>query len=404
MKTSKCLMTWGLLSWLALSLPACSGDEVPEALSGTEQTAQASQGQITLKIQTPVPESVVLTKATYQTAEEARVYQLGIYIFKKGNGEGDADSNYTFLEYRSFGDLNGNSSLVGENGTGTFVTNIPIESGWKGKTIKVLLTANEEVRTTPSVNETTLADFKQTLLKRELNEQANADVLVMNDAGTRMQFPMSATAYKYPSSGAEKVEEVEIGSDENQSITLAASLVRCLARVDVFNDTPNLTITGIRTFQACDKGLLFPTGGGVLQPDGVEKISLKPLKSYFNGAATIPYVTPVNPDDVNSRRAANTRTAFYLCEQDVAAAGTSPVIAIGYTLDIDGTTKSGGVYVYFKEASNFREVVRNTLYRIRLGDGTKVDSDASVSIEVNDWESEDIFAVLNDTSGSGGTD
>ena len=74
MKTSKCLMTWGLLSWLALSLPACSGDEVPEALSGTEQTAQASQGQITLKIQAPVPESVVLTKA-YQTAEEARVYQ-----------------------------------------------------------------------------------------------------------------------------------------------------------------------------------------------------------------------------------------------------------------------------------------------------------------------------------------
>ena len=87
MKTSKCLMTWGLLSWLALSLPACSGDEVPEALSGTEQTAQASQGQITLKIQAPVPESVVLTKATYQTAEEARVYQLGIYIFEKGSGE-----------------------------------------------------------------------------------------------------------------------------------------------------------------------------------------------------------------------------------------------------------------------------------------------------------------------------
>ena len=378
MKTSKCLMTWGLLSWLALSLPACSGDEVPEALSGTEQTAQASQGQITLKIQTPVPESVVLTKATYQTAEEARVYQLGIYIFKKGEGTGD--DNYTLLASKTDID-GGSSSLVGENGTGTYVTNITIPDAWKNKTIKVLVTANELV--TEPTESTTLADFKKELLNRVAADQNDADVLVMNDAG-RMQFPMSATAYQYTTGNP---QEITIPEGDNPSITLAASLVRCLARVDVFNDTPNLTITGIRTFQACDKGLLFPTGGGVLQPDGVEKISLKPLKSYFNGAATIPYVTPVNPDDVNSRRAANTHTAFYLCEQDVESLATSPVISIGYTLDIEGMSKPGMVSVYFKNGSDFQDVERNTLYRIRLGDGTKVDSDMSVRIEVNDWDS-----------------
>lgn len=402
MKTSKCLMTWGLLSWLALSLPACSGDEVPEALSGTEQTAQASQGQITLKIQAPVPESVVLTKATYQTAEEARVYQLGIYIFEKGSGSTDAD--YTFSKFLSFGDLNGNSSLVGENGTGTFVTNIPIEDTWKGETIKVLLTANEEVAQLD--NTTTLEVFKKTLLRRELIEPANADMLVMNESGrgTRMQFPMSATAYQYASGNS---QEITIPEGDNPSITLAASLVRCLARVDVFNDTPNLTITSVRASNAHNKGSLFNLKNeAVVVPINLSsefgKVSLNPLKSYFNGAAKIPYVTPVNPDDVNSRRAANTRTAFYLCEQDVDAAATSPVISIGYTLDIEGKSKPGMVSVYFRDGTNFQDVVRNTLYRIRLGDGTKVDSDMSVRIEVDDWDSEEIYAVLDPTTDGSG--
>lgn len=388
MKTSKCLMTWGLLSWLALSLPACSGDEVPEALSGTEQTAQASQGQITLKIQAPVPESVVLTKA-YQTAEEARVYQLGIYIFEKGSGVGDAA--YTLLyKNEDYGD--GNSSLVGENGTGTFVTNIPIEDTWKGKTIKVLLTANEPV-TEPSVGTTTtLADFKKELLDRVAADQNDADVLVTNTTKNRMQIPMSATAYNY----SDRSSEITIPTEDKPSITLAATLVRCVARVDVFNDTPNLTITGIRTFEAISKGLLFSTGSSILEPtENVDKISLKPLVRYFNGAATIPYVTPVDPSSEDSRRAANTRTAFYLYEQHVASLATSPVVSIGYTLDIEGKSKPGMVSVYFKDGTNFQDVKRNTLYRIRLGDGTKVDSDMSVRIEVDEWDSEEIYAVLD---------
>lgn len=394
-------MTWGLLSWLALSLPACSGDEVPEALSGTEQTAQASQGQITLKIQAPVPESVVLTKATYQTAEEARVYQLGIYIFEKGEGEGDAA--YTLLDSKTdIGD--GNSSLVGENGTGTYVTNITIPDAWKNKTIKVLVTANEEVD--EPTESTTLADFKKELLNRVAADQNDADVLVMNESGsgTRMQFPMSATAHNY--SGGSSEITIPNGTDPI-SITLAASLVRCLARVDVFNDTPNLTITSVRASYAHNKGSLFNLKNeAVVVPIDLSlefgKVSLNPLKSYFNGAAKIPYVTPVNPDDVNSRRAANTHTAFYLCEQDVESLATSPVISIGYTLDIEGMSKPGMVSVYFKNGSDFQDVERNTLYRIRLGDGTKVDSDMSVRIEVNDWDSEEIYAVLDpDHDGSG---
>ena len=320
MKTSKCLMTWGLLSWLALSLPACSGDEVPEALSGTEQTAQASQGQITLKIQAPVPESVVLTKA-YQTAEEARVYQLGIYIFKKGEGTGD--DNYTLLASKTDID-GGSSSLVGENGTGTYVTNITIPDAWKNKTIKVLVTANELV--TEPTESTTLADFKKELLNRVAADQNDADVLVTNTTKNRMQIPMSATAYQYASGNP---QEITISNDDNPSITLAATLVRCVARVDVFNDTPNLTITGIRAFEATNKGLLF-SAGSLLEPtEGVAKISLKPLVRYFNGAATIPYVTPVDPSSEDSRRAANTRTAFYLYEQHVASFATSPVVSIG---------------------------------------------------------------------------
>ena len=287
---------------------------------------------------------------------------------------------------------------MGENGTGTFVTNISIENNWKGKTIKVLVTANEPV-TEPSKGETTLAAFKDELLDRVAVDQNDADVLVTNTTKNRMQIPMSATAYQYASGNP---QEITISNDDNPSITLAATLVRCVARVDVFNDTPNLTITGIRAFEAINKGLLF-SAGSLLEPtEGVAKISLKPLVRYFNGAATIPYVTPVDPSSEDSRRAANTRTAFYLYEQHVASLATSPVVSIGYTLDIEGKSKPGMVSVYFRDGANFQDVERNTLYRIRLGDGTKVDSDMSVRVETVDWDTQDIFAVLDPTNDESG--
>lgn len=318
-----------------------------------------------------------MSRATHE-AEEYEVNKLGVYLFL-ADDEGE-DSDYKLAAQKPALLPGGGDGQFTDNGGGTLSYTLPIDASWLGKSAKIALIANDEV-TGLTESTTTLADFKKSIATNRLTgDDQSADIISGNiyaaDASDATGLPMSAMA-NYSQKEAFTISP--LGAE------LSASLQRIMARVDVCNNTPNLTITGIKVTRAAAQGYLFP-----------QTTTAAPAESYFTMTSTGAYTEKLatdgigytTPQEGSDAKTANThKHMFYLYEQ-VNAEGSSVEVVINYKLLIGKVEKEGSVSVPLKTKDVYIPTTRNNLYTIVVGNGKAIKDHIEVTeLIVNNWES-----------------
>ncbi len=380
-----------LLGAFALIGAACSNDEV----TGIINEEDAPTFSITLK--TPAVSGVTVNNATRaegdivaDETDEAKLNSVDIYLFSRASGNNNTD-NAAFL-------YSGKLSFAAQAATG--VTAWTTESGDKtvctgkipydamGKNTRFAIIANDGSVTQPTLNSTTLASFiANTLASATVSTEDTADKLVGGDSKS---FPMSAvitTDYLLTAVG-------------NTEITGDITLVRNVARIDIRNYATDLTITSVKVNQANSKSCIFSGSSTINVPSTPAAIeTLNPLTEYKNRFTTDgklaydPVSATATKDQIFK---ANTFRAFYLYEQAANASDSEAFnVEIAYTAGANAD-KSGVVTVPFKVTTDgtttYKEIQRNHLYTIQLGNGTAVlTGDVKVTLIVKDWETGEVF-------------
>lgn len=381
-----------LMGAMAMAFCACGNDETDYPSAVTEETAL-----LNITVHTPPSEAIVVSSRAGEAGQgiimdeedEAAVKTLNVYLFKK---EAE-DADYKYFEQYSFSSsASGSSGKLEEGATGEKTCSLPIDPALMDKNVKVVLIANDTPAFTLTKASTTLADFqKNALASAVVSDGAAADVLVGNsqpEAATG--FPMTAVSEEARLTAAGK--------------TLAMTLVRSVARIDIFNNAPGLIVTRVKLANVKDKSCLFPaeakgTTGALNVPESAGSVSLQPLNSYTESLGTggLPYDETGSSDMEKATK--NTHRVFYLYEQAVTKDADSPVVTIEYEINtnpndngpsvVSSSRKvTGTVTVKFKkERDLFVDVTRNHLYKIRLGDGKPVDKgNVQVLFSVVDWK------------------
>lgn len=377
--------------------------------AGNEETGveETEQPQLSITVSTPAPEGVIYTRAEQiQDSEESAINTLNVYLFKSDTDQkqGSDDTHYKFFSKTTFKKSGAESGKEltpsGQNTT----CSMPIDPTLFAQYVKIVLIANDDpISPEQTKDNTTLEQFKQALATAVVTANKESDVLVGGDSKS---FPMSVV-----------VTDAQLMTPAGADIS--ATLVRSMARIDIFNNTPNLTITNVVLTNTNNKSYLLG-GDPVNVPGDASKISLTPLKEYqtllTSGIAYDdckedeeaeeeegeeeeefePHVlAEPSADDIKK---ANCHRAFYLYEQTVTDEESSPVVTITYTVKVnDNTTLNGSVDVLFKKnGSEYVNVKRNNLYTIQLGDG-KVLTAGKVTTQfvVDDWTVTDIESGLN---------
>lgn len=375
---------------LAVGLAACSGDTVTNGLQQEAAVSAEARGYLTLSITPPAAESVTYGREVH-TSAEASVYDLRVYFFQlkdEGDANNDADYLFTNAGKQTWKKEDG-SALLGPTGTGVYSKRIAIPEGLENKKVKIMLLANDpnEEYTTEG---TPLNTFKEQLWKNTLTTTASIypsnEIVEIN--GQR-RFPMSAMGEDYSGSGSGS-EIITLTTGTDTPVQVRANLVRNVARLDILNDTPNLTITSAVLSNTPKQSYLFPKSP--LETPSTARTVFYPISEYST-ALPLSYATPGSGETAQQ---ANTKTAFYMYEQPKATQqSTAPRVLIGYQLQVGDNTQSGTLNVYFRSNGAYIDLQRNYLYRIRLGDGTDVSGFVKVVFELVDWETQEILAVLD---------
>lgn len=369
-----------MLGLASATVVACSSDEHQVDVPVAPEDAQPV---ISLKIASPRAGNYVVeggARAAVHTADEWTVKTLNVYIFKKGD-----DDSYTFYSKTPF-TASSQEHVLTSSADATYTCSLKIDNELLQATVQILLLANEDGTVNCEQGVTTLADFKATLAQATVAADANADDLVSYTVNTTdYGFAMSAQAVD-----ATDATELVLTTE---GVDVTAGLVRNVARIDVENQTPNLTITGVKMYNTVDKSYLFAQAP-IAAPASASTITLLPMESYMDlGSFTaLPY------QDAGDNEY---ESMLYLYEQPAAVSDeTCPYVSIDYTLtleDRDGNEVQGShtIKVYFKDGATYLPVKRNNLYKIVLGDGTEVNGKTTLATKVMVWdESEDAFELL----------
>lgn len=375
---------------------ACSKTNLSEEVgSGTEK-----QKFISLTLTTPVSDKVIIKGSRADSnpiheEQEWTIKTLNLYMFKKGTGTGDTD--YTLFKTQEgittqAGEAQQGSNTVSDTGNGKYHFTTAITDDMIGGTFKFVLVANDKPANA-TVNTTTLATFKQSLATAKLTENnESADKLVGGAGEEATGFPMTDIAVN---ANGESEEDITIGYSD---VSIKASMLRNVARIDFFNYTPNLKITGAKLLNAASHSYLFGTGQGTANEfnpykgGDLKTYSLNPTAEWSGKfKAGVEYVGPaVGTEDTEteSRQRNTLKHVFYLYEQENT--DQSPVqVQIDYTLtNLAGSPDLNKTIVVDLKSvpSTYINPTRNYLYTIKLGDGTKVDNEIKVStVIVDDW-------------------
>lgn len=373
---------------LAASVTACSS-ELDNAGTETANQEAVAQG-IRLRIQTPTPDKTQMAaRAARETvaaeATESKVYSLSLYIFGLNTQETDAasadDENFVLL--RKHEDITftgaGEPGKTGtDTGSGSLSYTEPISSDLLGKQVKVLLVANDKAAGAQEQS-TTLKEFKMMKASGILSEGGSSDLISGNicaaDAPTPTGIPMTATASdQADQSSAQLVTLTPLGID------MQATLERIVARVDVVQNTPNMTIHAIRMINVPARGYLFAQSRAEAPADA-SPVSIR-SNSCYDSDADFGYDNSGN----NTRK-----QMFYLYEQNNSAQSCT-TLRIWYTLDMGYKQAEGSFDVPFKKStSEYVPTSRNTLYTVILGDGKEASDVNNIAVvKVNDWDAVDI--------------
>lgn len=370
-----------LFGAVSFGLCACNDNEGMSDLS--VETGENSR--LNISVSAPAAGDVMVKSLTRAadlkgTADESEIKTLNVYLFKKGVGT--AETDYTYFMEKTF-----QTSELQDGSNGKKTCSLDIDPELMDQTVKVVMIANDKPTMTLTKGTTTLDAFRAALATATVNGNDAADKLVGGDKKTG--FPMAGLT-----------DEVKLTA---AGASASATLVRSVARLDIYHNAPGLTIKSVNITNANNKSCLL--GKSVKSelnvPSSLGKISLSPLAEYAellkNG------ITRTGED-----QAANTHRAFYLYEQSVTDERQSPIVKIEYEIAAGpGKVVKGSVEVKFKKAggdAQFVNVGRNKIYTIQLGDGKPVDNgNVKAMFKVLDWTNgEEINDVINpDTEAQG---
>lgn len=378
MKNKHFVLASSLLT-LLLGLGSCSSEG--ELMSGSpDSSVPDNSNGIRIVVHTPAPDDIVMSRALHDEPEYT-VKKLGVYLFVADKSNASSDANYTLAYQAPNLVAGGGDGQFTDNGNGSLSYTLPIDAAWLGMSAKIALIANDKVSegltTTAAApaTATTLEAFKKSIATNKLtaNDQS-ADIIsgsiYATDDTNATGLPMTAMA--------------KVGSEEAFDITplgadLTASLQRIMARIDVRNNTPNLTITSMKVENAASQGYLFPQTG-TAAPADASYYSLSPTSGYTSKLSSgIAY-------DANTSDNNTLKHVFYLYEQENTESRAAQVV-IGYKLTIGNKEKEGSVSVPLKTSDAYIPTTRNNLYTISLGSGDPIQDGVMVTnLVVNDWE------------------
>ena len=364
-----------MLGLASATFVACSSDELQGNVSVTPEDAQP---KITLKVATPRAGSLIVeggARAAIHTNDEWEVKTLNVYIFKKG-----ADGSYTFYSKTPF-TTGGVDQLMAGSSDATYTCTLTIDPDLFEQNVQILLLANEDGTVDCQKDVTALVDFKATLANATVTDGANANALVNYGAdGTQYGFAMSGQAVD-----ANSDTEYELSSS---GIEVSAELTRNVARIDIENKTPNLTITGVSMHNTVDKSYLFAQDT-YAAPADVTSIGLLPVETYYADGSFSNLEYADGGDNVYEQM-------LYIYEQAAALQDKDcPYVTIDYRLTFDDNTYADhSIKVYFKGTDGaYKDVKRNHRYTIVLGDGNEIDGGMALKTEVKDYEDGEDFEL-----------
>lgn len=313
---------------------------------------------VTFTLATPGSEGVVYPSSRapqtrVQDAAEYAIKQMTMLVYDATDPQ-----KPKFLRKHT---LNDDITLY-DNGNGTYSFSIEAPIADINTARKYVFVVNDDAAVAATAAESTEADLHDVKASIELAQGSTADVLAADDKG----IVMTGTAKDEGGTG--DVLKVTAG------LKCKVSLERIVARIDLQNNTPNMTIQSATLVGAATKGYLFAQSS--LAAPTPDRIS---LGSNTNVTITTPNATsdPFQPTTFNK--------VFYAYERPNTA---DDYAAVRVTYKINNSY--GTVDVPFKKTSDQSgdpiDITRNHLYTIVLGDGSVVETNPiKFSIRVDDW-------------------
>ena len=314
---------------------------------------------ITFTLATPGSEGVIYprsaTRATHDAAEYA-VRQLTLLVY-------DA-TDISAPKFLRKHDMTSDITLY-DNGNGTYTFSLEAPISDMNAKRKFVFVVNDDAAVAATAAGSAEADLHETAATVELADGDTADKLAEADAG----IAMSGTA---------------TADGQNQVITIVpgvkceVKLTRIVARVDVQNNTPNMTLESAVLVGAATRGYLFAQAP--LSAPVADRIVLG-----SNATVDLTEEHPaLKPGEVFAPK--TFRKTFYAYERPNTA-GDYAAVRITYRVnDSKGTVEVPFIRTEAGGAQTPVDIERNHLYTVVLGNGKPVTTnEVQFTFKVEDW-------------------
>ena len=314
---------------------------------------------ITFTLATPGSEGVIYprsaTRATHAAAEYA-VRQLTLLVY-----DATDTSAPKFLRKH---DMTSDITLY-DNGNGTYTFSLEAPISDMNAKRKFVFVVNDDAAVAATAAGSAEADLHETAATVELADGDTADKLAEADAG----IAMSGTA---TADGQNEVITIVPG------VKCEVKLTRIVARVDVQNNTPNMTLESAVLVGAATRGYLFAQAP--LSAPVADRIVLG-----SNATVDLTEEHPaLKPGEVFAPK--TFRKTFYAYERPNTA-GDYAAVRITYRVnDSKGTVEVPFIRTEAGGAQTPVDIERNHLYTVVLGNGKPVTTnEVQFTFKVEDW-------------------
>ena len=314
---------------------------------------------ITFTLATPGSEGVIYprsaTRATHDAAEYA-VRQLTLLVY-----DATDTSAPKFLRKH---DMTSDITLY-DNGNGTYTFSLEAPISDMNAKRKFVFVVNDDAALDATAAGSAEADLHETAATVELADGDTADKLAEADAG----IAMSGTA---TADGQNEVITIVPG------VKCEVKLTRIVARVDVQNNTPNMTLESAVLVGAATRGYLFAQAP--LSAPVADRIVLG-----SNATVDLTEEHPaLKPGEVFAPK--TFRKTFYAYERPNTA-GDYAAVRITYRVnDSKGTVEVPFIRTEAGGAQTPVDIERNHLYTVVLGNGKPVTTnEVQFTFKVEDW-------------------
>ena len=414
----------------AMTFTACSSNDAVDAVT-QPVVEQQKAPTIVFNLIAPDRSGLHYTRATTADMDdEAAIGSLHMYEFDAATGALVADAV----------DL---SSVISSPSSGSSAkdyqyTYTPSGTNANNNARQYVFIANYDLSSTITVaNSSTLDDLKGQMTTALTDGSLNGRSVWNNVSGTDY-IPMTAYAMVNNSD--------VISMQENTSSPIAADVVltRIVARIDVINDTPNLTISSVKLVKSSNKSYILPKADGSVASGA--KVSMTFAATQFPSADNTAIPTQTKPywdnnssaqtyslstfevpsANINALEYAQTPTvdcihdnwvklaqAFYVYEDvEHAQEGTDPDYTVSdqvLCLQVRGTLEGIDVSYNIPFTKNLIKggsateldgfaIERNNVYTVWLGDGkpAPVNTQVNAKIQVKKWDKQQVDDEFDD--------